>query len=382
MSISTDDGGIGPGWSVPLDPPAFPPARYERLGRRLAAVLDAAHHDVLIVPGEAVVALEAVAREAGASGAHFLNVATSVYGRLFGEWLASAGATVTTLEPSVAGRPITLEEVSDALTASGAAVLAFVHGEAATGILNPLAGILALARACGAVTIVDAVASVGAEPLHVADGGPDIVVIGPQKALGGPAGVSAVAIDEAGWGLLRRRPDAPAFSSLSLLDIRRDWLDTSRRVVPGTPHLHDLWALEAALDALEHETLPVRIARHRLASAAARAGIDGLGMTVWSDSDQTASGLTTAFLLPSGLDRGQIVHVARECFGVTLAEGPAGVDPRMLRISHIGRLAGFAPVLSSVIAAGASVRAAGGQIDLGAGTAAVAQAYASEGGTH
>ncbi len=375
------DGGLGPGWAMALDPPAFPPVRYDRLGSRLAVMLEAPEHDVLIVPGEAIVALEAVAREAGASGVRFLNIATSVYGRLFGEWLAAGGAAVTTLEPAVPGLPITVDEVSAALARTGAEALAFVHGEAATGIVNPLAEIVALARSRGAVTILDAVASVGAEPLRLAGQGPDIVVVGPQKALEGPAGLSAVAVDEAGWALLTRAPSAPSFSSLSLRDIRRDWLDTPRRVIPGTPYAHDLWALEAALDALEHETLPRRIARHRLASAAVRAGIDGLGLESWAVSDATASGLTTAFLLPDEVDRDLVVGLARERFGVTLAAGPAGVDPRMVRISHIGRLAGFAPALSSVAAAGASIQAAGGRADVGAASAAVTAVYAAREGT-
>lgn len=368
---------FGERWAVPLDPPPFPASRYERLGERIGGLLSVADQDVVLVPGEAIVALEAVAREAGASGRRIINVATSVYGRLFGEWLAAGGATVTTVSPDSAGRPVEAEAVRAALEATGAQAIAFVHGEAATGIVNPLAEILALAREHGAVTIVDAVASVGAEPLALDSGGPDITVIGPQKALGGPAGVSAVAVGPRGWELLTRPVGAPSFSSLSLLDIRRDWLDTDRTAIPGTPHAHDLWALETALDAVEAEGVAQRIARHRLAAAAARRGVEALGLELWVAAEGSASGLTTGALLPAGVERGAVVAAARERFGVVLAPGPVGVDERLVRIAHTGRNAAFPAVAAAVAALGGAIEAAGGEASTGAGAAAVARAYAS-----
>ena len=62
----------------------------------------------------------------------------------------------------------------------------------------------------------DAVASVGGHALDVDALGADLVVIGPQKALGGQAGVSAVSVSSAAWD--RVAPLGAAPSVLSLAD--------------------------------------------------------------------------------------------------------------------------------------------------------------------
>ena len=356
--------------------PAFPAERYSALGERIGRVLGAEEHDVVLVPGEAIVALEAAAREAGGSRRRFLNVATSVYGRLFGDWLADAGGEVTTVSAAVAGQPVAIDEIRAALSAGRFDAISFVHGEAATGIVNPIADILAEARGHGLVAIVDAVASVGAEPLALGEDGPDIVVVGPQKGLRGPAGVSAVAINARGWSFLARPPRRASLSSLSLLDIRRDWIDSDRTAIPGTPAPHELWALDAALDAIEHEGIDVVVARHRLAARAARSGARALGIATWTDDEERSSGLTTGVLLPQDADRARVIALAQALFGVTLAVGPEGVDPRLVRIRHTAAEAAFEPVLAAVAALGGALVAAGADADIAAGAAAVVSVYA------
>ena len=79
-------------------------------------------------------------------------------------------------------------------------------------------------------------------------------MIGPQKALGGSSGLSAVSVSKRAWTFIDR-PDAPVFSTLSLLDLKRNWLDTGRGVLPGMPSALEFFALEAALDRVEAEGL-------------------------------------------------------------------------------------------------------------------------------
>ena len=42
-------------------------------------------------------------------------------------------------------------------------------------------------------------------------------------------------------------------STLSLIDLRRNWLDAGRGVLPGMPSALEFFALEAALDRVETE---------------------------------------------------------------------------------------------------------------------------------
>ncbi|EJZ20194.1 aspartate aminotransferase, partial [Rhizobium sp. Pop5] len=175
-----------PGWNPLHGVPSYPAERYASLADRIGRIL-LSRNDIVFVQAEAVVALEAVAASLARPGLSALNIVTSPYGGWFGQWLRRGGAMVREMvaEP---GLPIEIEAVAKALNAAPHIdVLALVHAESASGILNPLPEILALARARGIVTVVDAVASVGGHPLSVDALGIDIAVIGPQKALGGPA---------------------------------------------------------------------------------------------------------------------------------------------------------------------------------------------------
>lgn len=241
-----------------LDLPPYPADGYARLADRLAALLKT-RSDVLLVQAEAVVALEAAATSLATPAVRALNVVTSPYGAWFGDWLRRGGATVADLaaEP---GLPVTAEAFAGALAARPeTSLVALVHAESATGILNPLPQIARLVREHGALLVVDAVASVGGHALDVDALGIDIAVIGPQKALGGPSGVSALSVSARAWRIIDR-PDAPAQSVLSLADLKRDWLDAGRGALPGMPSALEFFALEAALDRVEAEGLDAVVA--------------------------------------------------------------------------------------------------------------------------
>jgi aspartate aminotransferase-like enzyme len=343
---------------------AYPPDRQRALAARIGTLLSASGTTVL-VPGEAIVALEAVARGLGRPGVRAVNVVTSPYGGLFGQWLVQSGAEVVEVaaEP---GLPVEAAAVRAALERSGPIdAVVLVHGEAASGIVNPLEEIAALARAAGAITVVDAVASVGAHVLDVDRLGLDVVVIGPQKALGGPASVSAVTVGQRAEALLRR--DAVQSSVV---------LPEPGALVPlGTSDPLSFWALEAALDAVEAEGIGPRIARHAAAAAAARAGLLGLGAAPWIAEDDRASHLVTAAPVPAGVDAGALLH------GISAldpAAASAGVGPaadRFVRLNHTGERAAFAPVLAAVVAYGHALAALGNPVDIGAGAEAVARTF-------
>ena len=87
------------------------------------------------------------------------------------------------------------------------------------------------------------------------------------------------------------RPDAPVQSTLSLMDLKRNWLDAGRGVLPGMPSALEFFALEAALDRVEAEGLDAVVARHTLAGAATRDAVRALGLSTWvEDACRVRSG--------------------------------------------------------------------------------------------
>ena len=359
-------------WSPLPDAPLFPTTGFAVLADRIAVLLGT-RNDVVLVQAEAVVALEAAATSLGRPGLVALNVVTSLYGAWFGGWLRRAGATVIDLaaEP---GRPITAAAVAQALAVTpGISLLAMVHAESATGILNPLPQIMALAKKAGVLTVVDAVASFGGHPLPVDALGIDVAVIGPQKTMGGQAGCAAVSISPRAWAAMSAPGKAP--SVLSLADLKAGWIDIGRGALPGTPSPIEFHALAATLDRVEAEGLAAMIARHEVAAGAMRAGVAALGVAPWVSAAH-ASNLVTAGPVPDGHSASDLIRALPH--GDTLIApgvGPAG--DRLVRLNHTGPRACRAVVLSELALYAAALARLGHRVDCGAGLAAAVNVFES-----
>src|SRR4029079_18661462 len=71
-------------------------------------------------------------------------------------------------------------------------IVAMVHAETSTGVLNPVRELAAIAREHDALVVVDAVTSRGGHPLEVGAWGVDACYSCTQKCLGAPAGLAPV----------------------------------------------------------------------------------------------------------------------------------------------------------------------------------------------
>jgi aspartate aminotransferase-like enzyme len=353
--------------------PTIDAQRYSEIEERFAQLLGAP--SLFLLQGEAMISLEAVARSIGRPESRALNIVTGPYGEDFGHLLEQLGVTVRTLAVPF-NRAASLDEVREVLTKGNRFdFVCVVHAEAATGAVNDLADIAVLARAAGALTVVDAVASVGAEPLDIESWGLDVTVVSAQKALGGPAGVTGVAISDAAWSAMSSNPVAPRDSVLSLLDWRDRWLESDRTVLPTIPNHLETLALDEALSRVATEGLAQVIARHVAARDACRRGIRALGLAPWVESDEEAAAVATTVAVPDRVSSNELIVTARRALddGLTpiVNVAPGALSARALRIGHTGPRATIADVLAAVASLGLGLRALGFPCDVGAATSAV-----------
>jgi aspartate aminotransferase-like enzyme len=355
-----------------LDAPIYSADRYAPLADRLKPLF-ATTSEVVFVQAEAMLALEAAASSIARPGITALNIVTSQYGTYFGAWLRRGGADVHDVRAE-SGQPVSIEAIrSEADRLSRIDVIVAVHGETSTGALNPLAEIASLAKSRDALCVVDAVASVGGHALDMDALEIDIMVIGAQKALAGPPGVSVVAVSERAWAHIADTPSV-APSSLSLADIKTAWLERGRGALPGTPPPLEFWALEAAIDRVEAEGILNVIGRHQRAALASRAGLRAMGIEPWIADDGAASALVTSAPVPPGMD-GEALLAGAARFGVALGRGFGDLEDRIVRIDHTGVNATFSAVLAALVAYGSAVRSFGVSVDPGAAAEAVAAVY-------
>ncbi|WP_217144739.1 aminotransferase class V-fold PLP-dependent enzyme [Streptomyces sp. AC627_RSS907] len=360
-----------------LDLPPLGAARFAAIEDRVARLLGTTQ-DVLITQGEALLPLEGAIRAAAGPDTVALNVVTGPYGQTFGNWLRDCGATVHDLSV-----PFHTAVTADAVRAAFAEhpeidFVSLVHAEAATGNTNPVAEIGEAVREQGALFYLDAVASVGAEPVLPDAWGVDLCVIGAQKAMGGPAGVSAVSVSERAWARMAANPRAPRRSYLSLLDWKERWIDGGRKALLHAPAQLEMLALEACVERIETEGLETVMARHASAAAATRAGALALGggLEPYVHAAREAAPVATTLRVPSDLDASELVARALESDpALPLAAGGGALAKEMIRVNHYGPDATPEAVRGCLAALGAALTEKGLKTDPEAARRAVTETW-------
>ncbi|MFF5972811.1 pyridoxal-phosphate-dependent aminotransferase family protein [Streptomyces sp. NPDC012769] len=360
-----------------LDLAPLTAARFASIERRVAELLRTGQ-DVVITQGEALLPLEGCIRSGARPGSTALNVITGPYGQTFGDWLRDCGATVVDLEVPFHSA-VTAEQVARAFEEHPEIdFVSLVHAEAATGNTNPVAEIGEVVREHGALFYLDAVASIGAEPVLPDEWGVDLCVIGAQKAMGGPAGVSAVSVSARAWERFAANPAAPRRSYLSLLDWKERWIDGGRKALLHAPAQLEMLALEACLERIEAEGLDALMARHASAAAATRAGALALGggLEPYVHEARDAAPVATTLRSPAGVDASELVAKALAADpSLPLVAGGGALAKEMIRVNHYGVDATPEVVRSSLAALGAALAETGRPVDPAAAHRAATEAW-------
>jgi alanine-glyoxylate transaminase / serine-glyoxylate transaminase / serine-pyruvate transaminase len=265
-------------------------------------------------------------------------IVTGYFGDRLAQILARYGATVTRVDVEW-GRACTPAELEAGLKSlpEPPAVVAMVHAETSTGVLNPVGDLCRLASGAGAMTIVDCVTSLGAHPVDVAGWGADAVYSCTQKGLGAPSGLAPItfsqrAVEHATHAAdrsdyLERRP---FYFDLRLL--KDYWLNRKYHHTISAPLVY---ALDEALEIVLQEGLEERWNRHRenhltLVEALSQMGIDLLpppAERLWS---------LNAVKIPDGVDDAETRKQLLDRFGIEIGAGLGPFAGKIWRIGLMG----------------------------------------------
>jgi serine---pyruvate transaminase len=287
--------------------------------------------DVLVFTSSGTGAFESAIVNLLSPGQRVLAVSQGEFGE---RWQAMArvfGCDVVPLAYAWGQAP-NPDDLRTALAESGAQTVFLVHSETSTGVVCDLEQLLAVCAEADALSIVDAVSSLGAVPLETDAWGADVVVTGSQKALMTPPGLAFAAVSERAW-VRAETATLPRFYW--------DW-ERQRRVqekgsTPFTPATSTVVALTAALGLVLADGLEAAYARHRALGRASRAGIKAIGLELYSPDDDSAAVLTGA-LTPEGVDAVALRLALRDKHGITIAGGHGELVSRLFRIGHIGHV--------------------------------------------
>jgi alanine-glyoxylate transaminase / serine-glyoxylate transaminase / serine-pyruvate transaminase len=183
-----------------------------------------------------------------------------VFGTRMVDVAQRCGAQVDTVDADW-GTALDAQKFKDVLAKKKYKVVAVVHAETSTGVLQPLDEIAAVVRESGALLLVDAVTSLGGAPVRVDEVGIDVCYSGTQKCLGCPPGLSPVTFNERAVEVVRQRKTKVQSWYLDLSMIEKYW--GSERVYHHTAPISMNYALHEALRIVLEEGLEQAWQRHR-----------------------------------------------------------------------------------------------------------------------
>ncbi|MFL5758728.1 MAG: pyridoxal-phosphate-dependent aminotransferase family protein [Thermomicrobiales bacterium] len=291
-------------------------------------------YDVVILQGEAIAGLEAVAASLIAPGDKVLNLVSGVFGKWFEFFIEKQGGE--TIELAVAhNQAINPRDVRKMLQQHpDIKYLSVVHSETPSGTVNPIRKIGQIAREFGVLTLVDTVSGLGAEQLCLEEWGIDVAVSAPQKCLGGTPGLSLIAVSPAAWCAMEQRPRPLRGSFLSLLDWKTAWIENQR--FPYTPSVSEVYALESVLAQALEIGIGRFVERHRQIAKACREGVKALGLDLWPAREEIAASCVTAVKTPNGLSDAKLIETMRLRYGVAISPGLGDLFGKVFRLGHMG----------------------------------------------
>jgi (S)-ureidoglycine-glyoxylate aminotransferase len=277
------------------------------------------------------------------------------------------------------GRVLEPDAIAIALDGGRTKLVAIVHGETSTGVLQPLEEIARVAHAHDALLMVDAVVTLGGIDVAVDRRDIDIATAGSQKCLSCPSGMAPVTYNARAEAVIRRRKTKVASNYLDLGQLADYW--SPARFNHHTAPTAMVYGLREALRAVYEEGLEARFARHRLHGDALRAGIAALGLTLFgSEAPARRLPFLTPVVVPDGIDERRVRSRLLQDFGIEIGAAFGPLQGKIWRIGTMGYSAQRPHVLLCLAALEQVLRAEGWRAAAAAGVdAAFAHYCASEG---
>ena len=278
------------------------------------------------VSGTGTSGMEAAVANLVRPGTRAIAVVTGYFGDRLAQILARYGAEVTRVEVEW-GRACDPSQLEKAI-AGGADLVTMVHAETSTGVLNPVADLCRIAKGRGAMTIVDAVTSLGAHPVDAGAWGADVVYSCSQKGLGAPPGLAPVTFRlKEGTGLVGGRS---FYLDLDLL--RAYWIERKYHHTISAPLVY---ALHEALVAVEEEGIAARCERHRATHLAFVEALAGIGLELLPPEGERLWSLN-AVKVPAGADEAAVRKALLQDHGIEIGAGLGPLAGKIWRVGLMG----------------------------------------------
>ncbi|OPX54429.1 alanine--glyoxylate aminotransferase [Oceanospirillum multiglobuliferum] len=268
------------------------------------------------------------------------------------------------------GTAIDLAKVEAAFAANpDAKILAFVHAETSTGVRSDAQALCKIAQANNALSIVDAVTSMGGIELDVDGWGIDALYSGTQKCLSCPPGISPVTFSAKAVEVVKARKSKVPSWFLDTNLVMGYWGGSGKRAYHHTAPVNALYALHESLVMLLEEGLENAWARHNLHHQALKAGLEAMGLELLVDEADRLPQLNSV-KIPEGVDDAALRSALLDNYSLEIGAGLGALAGKVWRIGLMGAGCTRRNVMLCLDALENTMRAQGVQVNAGAADAA------------
>jgi alanine-glyoxylate transaminase/serine-glyoxylate transaminase/serine-pyruvate transaminase len=315
-----------------LDPEFL--ALMERVQADLRSVMGTRNRLTLPISGTGSAGMEAAITNLVEPGDRVVVGIHGVFGGRLAELVRRQGGELVEVRAEF-GSALDQEALVRAIDSGPTSLVAFVHAETSTGVLQPFDAIVRAARDAGALVLADCVTSLGGVPVDADTSGFDAVYSGTQKCLSVPPGLSPFSLSPRAMEKVAARRSPPTSWYLDVGLLAGYWDADSARVYHHTAPIQMVYGLAAGLDEILEEGLEARFARHRHVGEALWSGLAALGLSCAVDPSLRLPMLTSV-VVPDGIDEKSVRRHLRDVHRIEIGGGLGSLAGRTWRIGLMG----------------------------------------------
>jgi alanine-glyoxylate transaminase / serine-glyoxylate transaminase / serine-pyruvate transaminase len=255
-----------------------------------------------------------------------------VFGTRMVDVAQRCGAEVETVEAEW-GTALDPAQFRAALAQRSFKLVAVVHAETSTGVLQPVEEISRLVRDDGSLFLVDTVTSLGGAPVKVDAWGIDACYSGTQKCLSCPPGLSPVTFSERALEAVRQRKTKVQSWYLDLSMIEKYW--GSERTYHHTAPISMNYALHEALRLVLEEGLETSWQRHRQVHQVFMREMRQLELEPAVEESIRAP-MINAIRIPEGVDDAKVRQRLYDEFNIEIGAGLGPLKGKVWRVGLMG----------------------------------------------
>ncbi len=232
------------------------------------------------------------------------------------------------------GSPVDPAQVKKALESCKPKLVAIVHAETSTGVMQPLEEISKLAHDAGALFLVDTVTSLGGTDVRVDDWGIDAVYSGTQKCLSMPPGLSPISFNPRAVEAIEKRKTKVQSWYLDISMVRKYW-GGAKRAYHHTGPVSMVDALYEGLRLILEEGLEARFNRHRTNHELLRDSLEEMGFEFLVAPEYRLP-MLNAVKIPEGVDDAKVRERLLNEFNIEIGAGLGDFAGKVWRIGLMG----------------------------------------------